>query len=198
MKKKLQRRLVIITGVPGTGKTAIATLLAKKMKAKLIALNDLVSEFGLYTAVDEKDGAKIVRMGALENVANEAIELELEKKDVVVEGHLACELDLGGKAVGDVKRIALVCRVHPDELKKRLAKRKYPKEKLGENTMAEMLDYCTVWAEKKYGRKHVLELDTTKKTAAKSAEEALALVLGKKKAGPRVDWGEALFASVSP
>ena len=57
---------LLITGVPGTGKTTAAKLLAEKTGAALLDINKLVDVLKLYSSVDETDGAKLVRMKELQ------------------------------------------------------------------------------------------------------------------------------------
>ena len=171
---------LVITGVPGTGKTHLARFLSKKLKHPIIEVNKLINEKNLWKVKDEF-GAKIARMVPLKK----ALDAELAPLDnYILEGHLACEFELPADHV-------VVCRTEPAELEKRLAKRKYPKAKLDENIFAELLDYCTICAGKNYPKKIIIELDTTGKTPKESAEQLLLILKGKKRK-KSVDWSESL------
>jgi len=169
-----------ITGVPGTGKSAVGKAFSKKNKYGLIALNDVVEKKGLYSGVDEF-GTKIVRLKELERAVDDMLK---KKGDVVVEGHHHCEMKL------DLKKV-VVLRTNPDVLRKRL--RKFPKEKRSANVMSEMLDYCTILSEKNY--KSVYEVDTSGKSVGESVGDVEKIVKGKeaKKFLPRIDWSKELF-----
>ncbi|MFH1285543.1 MAG: AAA family ATPase [Candidatus Micrarchaeota archaeon] len=177
---------IVITGVPGTGKSTLARLLAKKLKCELLRVNEVVVKKKLYTRVDE-DGAKVVKMRAL---FEELAKKSGKKKNLVIEGHLACEFKLPAELV-------IVCRCNPKVLEKRLVKRKYASVKKSANTMSEMLDYCTILACKNYGEANVFEVDggLKKEEMLKSALEIVKKKPKEKKAG-WVDWSKILFESL--
>lgn len=51
---------IFLTGTPGVGKTTVSKLLAKKLSAKVININELVKEKSLYIGLDEKRNSVIV------------------------------------------------------------------------------------------------------------------------------------------
>lgn len=175
---------LVITGVPGTGKTEVAGILSKRLKCKLVAANKLVSSKKLWSGTG-KFGEKIALMGKL----RAALQGVMKAERIIVEGHLACEFKLPADWV-------VVLRADPDVLEKRLAKRGYPAEKIDENVFAEMLDYCTTCAAEHYGAKKVIEFDTTAKSAKESAAAILPL-LGGKKTAKSVDWSGKLSERLS-
>ena len=180
------KKAILITGVPGTGKTAVAALLAGKMGAALVDINKLVSALGLYSSIDEIDNAKIVRLKELKEELSATIKSELKARGVIVEGHLGCEMKL------PVLRV-FVLRCEPGELRRRLAPRGYPAEKIAGNALSEALDYCTVLSEKNHGKRKVWEIDTTKKTAAQTASEIEKVLLGKIRKKAKISWPDALM-----
>ena len=171
---------IVVTGVPGTGKTAIAKVLARTLDCPVIEVNKVIEERKLWNVKDEF-GARIARMAPLEKALREEME---EHEKVVVEGHLACEFSLPADLV-------VVCRTDPDVLEERLGKRDYPKEKLDENVLAEMLDYCTIYSGEHYPEQKIVELDTTDKSAEESAAEILAVIGGGKRPSG-VNWSQKL------
>lgn len=181
---KQQRKAMLITGVPGTGKTVLARSLCKKSGAALLEINELAELLGLYSHTDEEDGAKVVRLPELERELSAAI--KSEKSSIVAEGHLGCEMKLPVQKV-------IVLRCDPRELRARLAPRHYLPSKLSQNALSEALDYCTVQSERNYGARKVWEIDTTGKTPAQVLQEAEAIILGKKKKKSRVSFPDALL-----
>ena len=150
---------VLVTGVPGTGKSSLAPFIAKKLKAKVIAINEVVKEKGLYS---RKEGdALVAKMKPLEK---ELARVLRKEKNAVVEGHLGCEMRLPVDLV-------IVTRTNPKALEKRLRARGYAKKKIAENVLAEALDYATAMAEGRYMR--VFEVDTTRGRVGKAVESIL-------------------------
>jgi adenylate kinase len=166
---------IIITGTPGTGKSTISSILSQKTGVELIRIADVVRKkmhLGPKHEVDVKRLSKHLRF------LN-------QKRDSIVEGHLACEMKLPADHI-------IVLRTDPSILKKRMKKRGYGKLKIEENLMAEMLDYCSQRVQKEY-KKKPLELDTTKRSAAASANKILASIKQKKKKIDSVDYSKQLI-----
>ena len=176
---------LLITGVPGTGKTTAAKLLAEKTGAALLDINKLVDVLKLYSSVDETDGAKLVRMKELQGELTSAI--KSEKRSIIVEGHIGCEMKL------PVSRV-IVLRCEPKTLRARMASRNYPAAKVAANALSEALDYCTVWSEKNYRKKKVWEIDTTELSTKQVADKIEKIISGKtKKKGKPISFPDALM-----
>ena len=102
---------ILITGTPGTGKTEVAALVAKRKGWPLLSLKEIAEKKDCI--IGEESGEKIVDIGKLEKEARRELR---GKKDAVVEGHLGCEFSLPVDCL-------FVLRTHPDELGKRIASR---------------------------------------------------------------------------
>lgn len=158
---------IIITGVPGTGKTSVANVLAEKTGWPIIRANDLVHR--------EYVDTRKLRMKALWTIKN--------MDNAILEGHLFCEVKLPVDHV-------IVLRTRPDVLEERLKPRGYPEKKIRENVMAEMLDYCLSRAEKKYGE--VWQVDTTERSPEETADLILSAIKAEKRIWEPVDWSKIL------
>jgi broad-specificity NMP kinase len=83
-------------------------------------------------------------------------------------------------------------------LRRRLGSRGYPAEKISANALSEALDYCAVLSEKNYGKRKVWEIDTTKKSERKVAEEVEKVLTGRKKKKGKISWPDALMREAVP
>jgi adenylate kinase len=166
---------IVITGSPGTGKTTISKLLSKQLKLEFISIKEHVEQNNLCEGEDcEVDISKL----------SKSLEFLEEKNDYVIEGHLACEQEIPADFV-------FVLRANPEVLRDRLSERNYNPEKLRENIMAEILDYCTQRSQASY-TVPLLELDTSSKTPQECADAiADAIKLNKKKLDD-VDYSDSL------
>jgi adenylate kinase len=177
--------VILVTGVPGTGKGTISSELAKE-GFSVIAVNSLVDQLHLWTRKEK--GSKVVDLKALRIELLRIIALARKfNTDTVIEGHLLCEFILPADA-------CVVLRTDPDVLKKRLQMRRYPAAKLEENIEAELVDYCTQLSERNLkGKCPVYEVDTSG-SIAKSVKDTLAVIKGKgsRFASGRVDWSSKI------
>ncbi len=158
---------IIVTGVPGTGKTSVARILAERLGYPLITTKDLVKE--------EYVDTRKLRM--------KAIWATRDLENVILEGHLFCE----AKVPVD---LVIVLRTHPEELKRRLKPRGYSERKLRENLMAEFIDYCITKAEERY--EDIWQVDTTGKTPEQTVERILEALKEGKDIYDHVDWSPIL------
>ncbi|MDD5317828.1 MAG: adenylate kinase family protein [Candidatus ainarchaeum sp.] len=171
---------VVVTGVPGTGKTSISRKLSARLGCRLVEVNKVLEKKRLWRGKDAS-GAKIALMGPLGKALGEEM---LRHESVIVEGHLACEFPLPADRV-------VVLRTDPAVLGARLGRRKYPPAKTRENVFAELLDYCTIRSEQNYGKRKVAEMDTTKSSPESAAREIVAILKGKRKP-KEVSWAKKL------
>lgn len=165
---------IIITGSPGTGKSSVADMLRRKLKIRIIHINDYVKKNDLV--IGKQNDSLVVNMNLLKKMLN--------KEGGIIEGHLACEFKLSGAFV-------IVLRCDPKVLIRRLKSRGYTEKKIKDNLEAEALDYCTQHAEENY--KKVFEIDTTKRTISESVGECIKIIRGKSD-GDSVDFSDYLMS----
>ncbi len=152
---------IIITGSPGTGKTALAKELGKQLKIPF--LNE--KEFSLKKNIGEWDSDEnelVVPLKKLE----EKLSNELDKsKSLIIEGHMLCEIQLPVDLV-------IVLRVDPELLEARLEQRRYKPEKLADNVFIEGIDYCIKHCKRNYSKEKIFETKNEK-----GIKEALRLIV---------------------
>lgn len=166
---------IIITGSPGTGKSAISEALSRQLGLELIDIKRIAQERRIADKNHEVD---------LRRLAAALRPMLAKKKHFIAEGHLACEIRLPADFV-------FVLRTRPAALRRRLARRGYSKDKLEGNLMAEMLDYCVQRAESVY-RRAPLELDTSQRSVHACVKAIAAAIKQKKKKLDSVDYSEDL------
>lgn len=176
------RKVIVVTGTPGVGKTTASKKLADKLDAHYLGITDLVKEEKLITSVDE---ARKTLVADTEKVSKRVQEIiRSSVGNFVVDGHYAVDVVSGKDVI-----MIFVLRRDPAELKPVLEKRGFEGKKLWENLAAEILDVCLLDALSACGANKVCEIDVSGKTVEKVVEEMIS-VLEKKKpcqAGI-VDW----------
>jgi len=167
------RKVILVTGTPGVGKTTISHKLASKLDALYIGITELVKKEKLITSVDEDRRTLIADT---EKVSKQLQEILAKTEgSIIIEGHYAVDV-VPKKDVNTV----FVLRRDPRELKSALEKRGYEEKKLWENLAAEILDVCLWDALSACGSDKVCEIDVSGKTVEAVVEEMM-LVLEKRK-----------------
>ena len=175
--------LIYVGGTPGVGKTTVAKEVARKLGIKYVNLAELAVSEGLVTGYDAERKAHIID--------EEAVKRRLRKlaseESAVVDTHVATAVP------SELVDVAVVLRLDPRELKKRLEARGYPPAKVMENVQAEILDSCLIEAVETFGVERTFEIDTTGKSTKQVVEEILRVVKERKGSKPgSVNWLEKL------
>ena len=171
----------VITGNPGVGKHTTAKIIAEKINADIIDINDV--------AIDNNATGKKTDLGLDVDVKRLVRLLEkqlMAERDLVIVGHLAPYVL---KPVG-ISLVA-VLRRSPYELEKTLKKRGYSVDKVRENVASEILGTSLFDSLQTFGKRKVAEFDTTGKTPKETADEILAALQKKSKSKSKligIDW----------
>ena len=149
--------IISISGTPGTGKTAVAKALAKKLGWKLINLNDLAKEKKLYLGYDRSRRSRIVD---LKGLSLEVRKISRSQKNLILDSHYSHDMPCD---------VIVILRANPRELRKRMARKGWPKKKIEENIEAEIME--VVKSEALETASQALEIDTTGKKPENIAEQ---------------------------
>lgn len=169
--------IISISGTPGAGKTAVSKILARMMKANVISITEQAKK--IPHGYDKKRRTKIIDIRILQKKINK----EITSNNInIIDGHMSHLLK---------SDIVIIFRCNPKVLKERMKNRKWNATKIRENIEAEILDEITIEALKK--SKNVFEIDTSRKSAKKTAEIAKNIILNKyyarkKNRAGLIDW----------
>jgi len=177
---------VVVTGTPGTGKTAISKSLARQLHANYLSLSKLVISAGLYDTVDQERRTKVVDLENTRAWLRKAI--QKSEAITVVDTHVpdAVPRELVGKVI--------VLRCNPSVLGARLRKKGWRVLKVRENVLAEILDSCYVIAAEYHGVEKIIQIDTSRASVSKTVNKCRTLLKKQPKANQRVDW----IATIDP
>ena len=176
------RKVILVTGTPGVGKTTIAHKLASKLDACYIGITELVKTENLITNVDQKRKTLIADTEKVSQKLQETI--TQSEGDIIIEGHYAADVT-PKKEVTTV----FVLRRDPQKLKSVLEKRGYSEKKIWENLTAEILDVCLWDALSAYDSDKVCEINVSGKIVEAVVEEIIQVLEKKQECrSGTVDW----------
>jgi len=176
------KRVILVTGTPGVGKTAVSISLASRLNATHIDLTELVEQEGLISGVDKARETLIADMDRVSKRVQETV--RDSKRDVIIDGHY-------GVNVVSAKDVYLifVLRRDPDELKRWMKDHGFRERKLWENLAAEILDVCLWEAVRACGPKKVCEINVSGKGIEEVVEEIILVLERREKCRVGiVDW----------
>lgn len=179
----MNKRVILVTGTPCVGKTAIARQLAKKLNAQYINLSEFAEKEKLILDEDEERKTKIINEAEMRKKLRVTLS-KAENSNIIIDGHYA------GAVVpkSHVTRV-FVLRRNPVELRAFMEKSGFQGVKLWENLASEILDVCLVEALSTHEKEKICELDVTGKTVEDVKSEVMAILDGGKKCRVGgVDW----------
>jgi adenylate kinase len=178
----MNKRVILITGTPCTGKTTIAKALTVKLNAEYINLTDYAKVYQLTLGEDKERKTIIINENKMRKKLAEAINAS-DKANIIIDGHYAAAV-----TPAEFVTNVFVLRRNPKELKQFMEKCGFEGNKLWENLSAEILDVCLVEAVNAQPGK-VCELDVTGKTVEAVIDEIMdVLERGKKCYCGIIDW----------
>jgi adenylate kinase len=173
-------RAIVVTGTPGTGKTAVSKSLANQIGANYLSLTQLVIDKRLDAAIDRHRRTRVVDLERTRACLRKF--LSNGKPMTVVDTHVPDAVPR------EHVRKVIVLRCHPKVLEARLRRKGWMGSKIRENLLAEILDSCYVTAIDYHGARKTDQLDTSRVSLSKCVSQAKR-ILTKQAAGKvRVDW----------
>ena len=178
----MNKRVILITGTPCTGKTTTAKALTTKLNAEYINLTDYAKTYKLTIGEDKERKTIIINEEEMKTKLAETI-IASNNANIIIDGHYAASVT----PTSLVKQV-FVLRRNPKELKKFMEKCGYTGTKMWENLSAEILDVLLVEAIQ-YQQGKVCELDATEKTVEEIVSEIVEVLDKRKKCfSGIVDW----------
>lgn len=162
------RHVIVITGTPGTGKTAVAAGVADRIGAKWFSLGDLAVKHGYILGKDRDRGTLVAD--------EDGLRVFLERFICEVGGRIIIEGHYSHIAPEKYLDCCIVLRTAPEELERRLLSKGYSEGKVLENVQAEILGVCAYNALMAYGRARIFELDTSHRDVDSVVDEAVEIV----------------------
>ncbi len=150
--------IISISGTPGTGKTSVAKILAKKFDTNLISIKELIKNHKIPFVLDKKRNTKIIDVKYIKRAVKKSL---AKDKTNIIEGHIS-------HFIPSKMKFVLIC--DPLVLRKRLQKRGWNKKKINENVLAEILQIIQSEAKNPY------IINTTKLSAEKTTEQILKII----------------------
>lgn len=163
-----------ITGTPGTGKSTVAKILAKKLGLPLFNLSRLIRERGLYSSFDEKRDAYEVDPEKLR-------EFFEKREDFIAEGLVAHYIPVD---------YLVILRAEPDIVRERLVERPYTRDKVEENVEAERFAVIATEALENPLFKKVIHIDTSRREPEEVARLIERAIREGEELFEEVDWLE--------
>ncbi len=188
MKTKATRRtqspIIVITGTPGTGKTAISKSLAQQMHADYLSLTKLVIDMRLQAGLDRRRRTRVVDL----EKTRAWLRKNLRERDAIT----ILDTHIPDAAPRERVSRVIVLRSHPRELERRLRRKRWSTAKRRENVLAEILDSCYVIANQYYGARKIMQLDTSRTSVNKTVNQCKTLLRKRRRSQTVVDWIAAL------
>jgi adenylate kinase len=178
----MNKRVILITGTPCTGKTTTAKQLTTMLDALYINLTDYAKTYDLTLGEDKQRKTTIIDEKRMRTKLRQTIN-SANKANVIIDGHYASAVTPKNLVTN-----VFVLRRNPKELRQFMEKCGFEGAKLWENLSAEILDICLAEAVQAQPGK-VCELDVTGETVDEVVNEIIdVLEKGKKCYAGYVDW----------
>jgi len=176
----MQTKFLIISGTPGTGKSAASRLLARRMRWQHIDLGKLALRKRIIKGFDRHRNVPIVDLWGIRTEVMRVAH-STSSEVIILDGSYSHLVPIRRGVLAVV-----VLRCNPGVLARRLRGRRWGEAKIRENVQSEMLDVCK--SEALGMHKIVREIDTTGMSAKRICNSVIALYEGGFPRTPTRDW----------
>ncbi len=161
------RKIIIVTGTPGTGKTSVSQRLSKDLNCIYINTSELALKHGAAHEDPTGRDTAVIKEDVLIRELRQIVANSLGRC-IVIDSHYPGILEFLEK----YDPLVIVLRATPETLIKRLEKRGWNRNKVLENAEAELLGIVDQEAREVFSK--VYSIDTT----GKSVDETLKIIYG--------------------
>lgn len=138
-KNENYNKFIVISGTPGTGKTALSKKLSLLFKKDLVNITDFCKKEGLFTDWDHNANTYDVD---IQEMSSKLLILAEKAHDImIIDGHMAHFLPKS------TVKTCIICTTDIKILKKRLMQRNYSEKKIKENIDSEIFEICRIESE---------------------------------------------------
>jgi len=185
----VDKKAIVISGVPGTGKTSTALSLSAVLGALYVNLSAFSTVSCLLRNYDTDRDTYGVHEERLVTLLDNII--ACSKTPVIIDSHY------GELVPRHHVAIAIVLRLHPEELLRRLlrSRRSWSPRKISENVAAELMGSCTNSAIAAYGHENVCEVNVTGLTVIEATKKIVDIIEGIAPCVINIDWLEHRISS---
>lgn len=160
-------------------------MLARELRGEYLSLGKYIIKHRLFSGLDKKRSARIVDITRTSNRIQQFTHRNV--RPLIVDTHHP-----EGIVTNNVTTVVFVLRCDPVILIRRLRRKKWSREKIRENVMAEALDSCYITARSYYTNRKLVQLDTSHSKVKNSVETAKDILSGNKAPFLSVNWLDKL------
>ncbi len=174
--------ILIVTGIPGTGKTSVSACLAEELGCRHFDVSTILYKEGYVERDPSLRDTHLASEAGIEYVASAALQSVEEGNCVIIDTHYPGEFL---SRLSKDYALIVVLRTEPLTLMRRLEAKGWRRDKVIENVLGEI--FGVIYDYLGYEGHSAVEVDTTNTTPCSAASKALELA-EKWIVGPRIDW----------
>ncbi len=178
----MKQYVLIVTGIPGTGKTSVSKCLAEELDCIHLDVSTILYKEGFIEKDPSLRDTHLASEAGIEYIVSTSLHLIDRGKCVILDTHYPGEFL--SKLEEDYALI-VVLRTEPFTLMKRLEAKGWRRDKVIENVLGEI--FGVIYDYLGYDVHSSVEVDTTNTTPCAAAHRALELA-EEWNVGPRIDW----------